>query len=299
MKGVEQLLLSFDHYWSEFSRAWDKAARKATPKSIHTLRISTRRVAATLQLFQMLSKTEDIARLRRRLKRCLKLTGRARDIQVELERVARIDALAKIGYKRSLEREERRETRNIRNELSRRAKRRFLEIVDDARGEMRDLFDTTDDQHVQRSLERNLRLHRAEFFRLRHRFRPADDETLHGMRIALKKWRYTAEAVSLLLTESSTIRPEDMRSLQKLMGDLRDLRILGADLEKWARKRGKQKAVQATLARLNRESRKLVEKTLETLSAFEAAAMPAQSAPVTEKTSAVMHREAGIATSRG
>jgi CHAD domain-containing protein len=81
MKSSEELLSSFDNSWEKFSEAWKQAHATPTEKSVHDLRVSTRRLIATLELAWVLSKGDDIRRLKRRARKILKGMGPLRDVQ--------------------------------------------------------------------------------------------------------------------------------------------------------------------------------------------------------------------------
>src|SRR5438552_17239703 len=88
MKHTNELLSSFDTSWTGFSKSWKKARAKASEKSVHDLRVGTRRLIATLELTRVLSKRAEISKLQRRFKKVLKGMGPLRDVQVQLENVA-------------------------------------------------------------------------------------------------------------------------------------------------------------------------------------------------------------------
>jgi hypothetical protein len=44
MKRADTIVVSFDKVWNEFSEAWKKARAKKSERSIHDLRVSTRRM---------------------------------------------------------------------------------------------------------------------------------------------------------------------------------------------------------------------------------------------------------------
>src|SRR5947207_14409756 len=85
MAQTDQLLSSFDKSWDEFSGAWKKARSKASEKSIHDLRVGTRRLIARLELTRALSRNAEIADVQRRFKKILKRMGPLPEVQVQLE----------------------------------------------------------------------------------------------------------------------------------------------------------------------------------------------------------------------
>jgi len=189
MKRTHDLVFSFDHSWKEFSDAWKKARAKSSEKSIHDLRVSTRRLIATLELARVLSKGKDIPRLQRRVKRVLKRMGPLRDVQVQLEGVSHIRQAGIVGeFKRRLMRRERNAIENVHDELTRRTKQRLADAFEDVRSEFNRLHDSMSDKTILRSVEKSLSLRKNEFLKAQrrfHRVRPPKDEALHEMRIAL------------------------------------------------------------------------------------------------------------------
>src|SRR5437868_6353477 len=136
MKHTDELLASFDKSWEAFAGAWKKARTKPSEKSIHDLRVSTRRLIATLELASALTRRDEIPKLQDRFKKVLKRLGPLRDIQVQLEGLSQIQRLALISeFKKTLERRERREVDDIRDNLKRGRKRRLSKRVQNMRSE--------------------------------------------------------------------------------------------------------------------------------------------------------------------
>src|SRR2546423_15508104 len=127
MTSSGEALASFDEQWREFSGAWKKARSKASEKSIHDLRVSTRRLIAGLELVRGISKNKEIARVQKQFKKVLKRMGPLRDVQVQLENLARLRANEVItDFKGVLKRREKSEIKRIRRDLKR-GDRRQLE----------------------------------------------------------------------------------------------------------------------------------------------------------------------------
>src|SRR5436189_240172 len=121
MTPADQFLSSLDRSWKEFSGAWKKARMDASEKSIHHLRVRTRR-----------------------------LREGARDLRSEFAR----------------------------------------------------LHEKAAPEKIQRSVEKTLNQCRNAFLKAYRQFQPADGESLHNMRIALKELRYSLEAAEPVLGRS-------------------------------------------------------------------------------------------------
>src|SRR6266702_2088050 len=109
MTGAKELLSSMDAPWKVFTRTWKKARAKTSEKSIHDLRISTRRLIAALDVMRAASQSKDLDRVRRRLKKILKWTSSLRDLQVQLRNISNIRQSDLRGFQQALERREKRE----------------------------------------------------------------------------------------------------------------------------------------------------------------------------------------------
>src|SRR3989454_1621543 len=88
MKRTDELVSSFNRSWKRFSGTLKKARTDASEKSVHDLRVNTRRIIATLELARVLSNRGDIAKVQRRFKKVLKSMGPLRDVQVQLDTVS-------------------------------------------------------------------------------------------------------------------------------------------------------------------------------------------------------------------
>jgi CHAD domain-containing protein len=292
MKRPTALLFSLDRTWSDFSNAWKKARSKSSEKSVHDLRVSTRRLIAILELANALSNRKEIPKLQKRLKKILKSMGPLRDVQVQLETVSHVgngDLIA--DFKRTLKRREKREINRIPLELKRGRKDRLEGKLKRARSEFSRLNGTRNNERIHRTIERILGLRRNEFLKAERRFQKfqqRDGEALHEMRIALKKLRYVVEAAEPVLGPSAKEQSRGMRTFQQLMGDSRDLEMLRAELEKWARKKGKQLAAVPALERLQEKREGLVKKIVVSSNDFGKLLQRSTPKPVSEKTHAVI-----------
>jgi len=301
MNHTDGLLCSFDKSWDEFSSAWKKARAKAAEKPIHDLRVSTRRLIATLELAMALTKRHEIGDLQRRFKKVLKSMGPLRDTQVQLEQLSHMRQTPLIvDFKKTLERKEKRRIADIGGELKRGIKRRLSSNVKDVRSEFSRIHESLDAGKTQFAIDRVLRMRRNEFFKAQRRFHklyPLNEESLHEMRIALKKMRYVVEAAQPVLGTSAKERAKEMHGFQQLLGDTRDVDILRIELDKWASKQGKKIAVVPVLDRLLEKKEKLLKKIVASSTKFETLLQPEAARPAVEKTHLVTSEkpiEAGV-----
>jgi CHAD domain-containing protein len=291
MKPGADLLSSFDRSWKQFSDAWKGARSKSSEKSIHDLRVKTRRLIAVLDLAQALSGRNGIDKLRRRFKKVLKSMGPLRDLQVQLENVSQIPQGRVVAdFKDGLQRRERRYIKRIPAELRRGTKHRLARDIKELMSELDHSSQVLGDSRIVRSVERVVKSRRNEFLKAERRFqrlKPANEEALHEMRIALKKMRYVVEAAQPVLDPSAKQGAREMRTFQQMMGDSRDLEMLRTELEKWARKKGKKIAVVPALERLQEKRQDLFKKISGSSEDLDKLARTDRLRPVTETTRAV------------
>jgi CHAD domain-containing protein len=193
-----------------------------------------------------------------------------------------------VEFRRSLQRRERRQVANISKKLKRGTKNRLNSSVKDVRSAVAEICEKTGDARVRTAVDKTLRSRKSDFLRKRKLFQPADVETLHEMRIALKKLRYTIESALPVLGPSASEQADRMHSLQQLLGDFRDLELLGGRLEKWATKRGNKIAIVPALETLNEKRQEFMKKIIESTAALESdIAEKKQVKPAVERTLAV------------
>jgi CHAD domain-containing protein len=297
MKPAAALLSSFDRSWTEFSTAWKNARTKTSPKSIHNLRVNTRRLIASLELMRSTSKNPEIVRLQCRFKKILKSMGSLRDLQVQWAKSADLRQVEPIvEFRRALQRRERRQIADISKKLKRGTKHRLNLGVKHVRSAIAEIYEKSGDGRIRGALERTLRSRKSDFLKKRKQFQPSDEETLHEMRIALKKLRYTIESALPALGPSASEQAQRMHSLQQLLGDFRDLELLGVRLEKWAAKRGKKIAIVPALEALNEKRQDFMKKIIESAAALEGDITDEQVKPAVERTLAVEAGDALIKT---
>jgi len=286
----DSLLSSLDQSWKNFSGAWKSARTKSSEKAIHDLRVNTRRLIAILELAKAVSGDGAIAKLQRRFKKVLKRMGSLRDTQVLLVNLSQIQRGGLVGdFKRTLEQKERREIDGIRDELSRGRKQKLSKGVKDVRGGFCNLQAKLGREKVHRSIDRVLSSRQNELLKAErtfHRSQPINEDLLHAMRIALKKFRYVIEAAQPLLDNSAKQRAKEMHAFQQLIGESRDVELLRTALEQWANKRGKVIAVVPALDRLQQKRDSLLKKIFESLTELEQTLTGTQK-PVVEKTHAI------------
>jgi CHAD domain-containing protein len=259
------LLRAYDRLSKEFSSTCQKVRGKASERPIHHLRVTARRWIAVLDLIPELAQNRGAQALRRRLHKVIKWTSPLRDMQVQRDKVSRLEKVHLQRFSRELERREKQEVADIRQHLKQLMSSGFPQRVETVRRHFEELYTSLDRREVQREITTSLQARSKKFRTARKKFRADDEDTLHDMRIALKKLRYAIEAAQPVLGRSVIQNAPNMKWFQQLVGDARDAFILEAELNKWAARKGKQKRIGKALNQLNHERETLLTKIADIL----------------------------------
>jgi CHAD domain-containing protein len=254
MKVTCDLLSSFDQSWTAFSTAWKKARRNPSERSIHALRVSSRRLLASIELLRAMSGAKEISNLRRDVKGVLKTLGPLRDVQVEIQHASQLEPTASLArFQRTLERRESRRLKVIDQLFERCGKRHLTAEVKSARDVASQLQQEFRQSDVIASLNRVLRMRRNEFLAAKKGLTAFDEEDLHRVRLAAKKLRYAQEAVGLIVGGSAKRKGPQVAALQQTLGEIRDIQLLSRSMNTWAVKRGEEEGIESTLATLRKQ----------------------------------------------
>jgi CHAD domain-containing protein len=224
--------------WKRFRKNLRRLGREITTKAVHDERTASRRLLSVLGVVEPLVGRRRVRKVEGDLKRMLGVLGPLRDIHIELGRTRRWGSGSRIPqFRRYLEREER--------ELRRKALRRSRQVragrmkgsIRRIEGRLRRLGHSPGwtsgpaldllgaiDGYFHRVLE------------VRRALDPTDPASLHRFRIALKKFRYTVEALEPVLRGFARSHLDQLHLLQTRLGDLHDLEMMSASLRDFLRK---------------------------------------------------------------
>jgi len=286
-----EVLSLFDEARKEFSHSWKDAHSKPSEKSVHYLRVNSRRLIATLELMQRLYRDQEIESLRGRVKKVLKRLGPLRDIQVQLETIVPFQQRKLIGdFKANLQRREQREIKKLHDELKGGKKNHLARAMRQVSSEFNGKSETLSHDKVKHAAESLIGSRCNEFLRAKRKFQgnQLSEDALHEMRIALKKLRYIVEALPSALNSRGRLRPAKMRRLQKLMGESRDLELLRESLETWSRRKGRFLAIVAVSDELKEKRRVLQTRITAVSEDLERTLKPQIRRPAVETTRAIV-----------
>ena len=226
----ESVCVARNRYRKRLARCQEKFSEKA----VHSLRIETRRILALLDLLEELRLAEPLKKLRKTFKKRLDAFDDLRDTHVQLVLLKPLwqDFPEARDLKKHLRKCERQLvselSQKIKTTKSRRLNRRLKQIEESLRkfgqgattGRNSDLAQMLLDGAFRRTVV------------LRRRIQRNNPATIHRMRIAFKRFRYTAELLQPFLPQFTPHRLSRMKEFQSAAGDIQDVAVLLVRLDK-------------------------------------------------------------------
>jgi CHAD domain-containing protein len=249
---LRHLADSLNAQWRRYRKRLKHCQRQFSEDAVHASRVETRRLLSTLELLGAFIPEPDLRKTRRALKRHLDTFDQLRDTQVQLIYVGRMagtfpDAYAFYDWLRNRKARFTRTTRKaVKHIKTKRLGRRLAALAREIRRQRKQIPRERAFAIVRRAMNR-------AFARVAQRCRHvrADDtRTIHRTRIAFKRFRYMVEALAPLLPAVTGDHRRAMRGYQCMMGDIQDMDVLLAALDKFVRK---QEVNAASARRLKKE----------------------------------------------
>ena len=229
---------SLNTQWRRYRKRLRRCQERFSQDAVHDVRVETRWLLSTIELLGAFIPEQDIQKVRRALKRHLDTFNQIRDTQVQLGYVGRMagtfpDAHEFYDWLRKREARFTRETRKaVKRIQTKRLGRRLAAFEKEIRCQRKQITREQAFAMVQRAINR-------AFARVAQRCRQvrADDtKTIHRTRIAFKHFRYMVGALSPLLPAVTEDHRRAMRGYQCMMGDIQDMEVLLAALDKFVQK---------------------------------------------------------------
>jgi CHAD domain-containing protein len=205
-----------------------RCQEKFSEKAVHDLRIDTRRILALLDLIEALHFGKSLNKLRKTFKKRLDAFDDLRDTHVQ--RVLLKPMWAKFPEAKEFKKHLRKCEKRIECEMSRNIKsaksgglNRCLKDIEKA------LCQCASDAPIGGSANQSQILLSAAFRRvviLRRQIRRSKPATIHRMRIAFKRFRYTAELLQPFLPDITDKRLQRMKDFQDAAGNIQDVAVL-------------------------------------------------------------------------
>jgi len=224
--------------WRKYESRLRDAHGRPAEKNIHDLRVATRRLLASVTVSAALLPANRVRRARRALGRRLTALTRLRDCQVQLRAVRNLVRRYPVlrSFANALAVEERKARRAAVREIARDRKTRL--DLGRVQSELLTLLAQPGMETAWTAAamgQAAAAFSRAVFLRMR--LRESDVRSIHRLRVAFKKFRYTAEALQSLLPGITPYRLKKMDEYQTAMGVVQDADVLLADVESFLRRR--------------------------------------------------------------
>lgn len=246
------LLKALDVRWRKLRKEWDRTRLKYSEDAVHDLRVASRRLIAVLETLQDVRDDKQIRDCRRRVKKLLDGLSPLRDLHVQRSNVStlaqRFPQLE--SFEKSLADKEDRTAKKVQKRLKQtpkldravsRARRHAAKRIDKD-----DIFKVIDRRHRQ-------------VINLAARVDPSNSTTIHQMRLAFKKFRYTCEvAQPIIKKDVNADRLEQIHDFQTMMGEIQDVEVLTARLSKWVQKNEREADMQPVFEELENERKKRI-----------------------------------------
>ncbi len=203
-------------------------------EALHQIRVALRRLEVVLGAFGEAFRQSWFAQLRGRAKVVLRALGPARDLDVLLDTLWPDDARARnvIALRRKAEAARDRAWKTVRRLIR---SEDFVLLLDDLAGLEQSRLPLGGDMQVGPLSRRLLDQAAARVRKRGHKAQGRKEETLHRLRIALKKLRYLTQAFASLYP-GRRLKPylQSVRQLQEELGHLNDLAQVHATMARLA-----------------------------------------------------------------
>jgi len=226
---------SLQTQWRRYRKQLKRCQRQFSEAAVHKSRVETRRLLATVELLCAFFPERDVKKARRALKDHLNSFDQLRDTQVQLVYVEHLlpsDPAAKKFHLWLRERESRfiRESRKAVRKIR---TRRLGERIATFERELERLGENTKPERAFSMTQGAIRLAFSRVAQLCRRVNAADTATIHGTRIAFKRFRYMVDALAPLLPAVTDQHRQAMRGYQSMMGDIQDVEVLLMTMDKF------------------------------------------------------------------
>ncbi len=246
--------------WQRYRKRLKRCQRHFSEEAVHDSRVETRRLLATVELLCAFIPERDVKKARRALKDHLDSFDRLRDTQVQLmyvEHLIRTFPAAK-EFRAWLRTREARFVRESRQAVKRIRTRRLGKRIAGFERELTQRREETKPEREFSVAQGAIRLAFARVARLCRHVNATDTETIHRTRIAFKRFRYMVDALAPLLPVVTEQHRQAMRGYQSMMGDIQDVEVLLATLDKFIKHGHNDRATQRLRAEFARRREQLI-----------------------------------------
>jgi len=230
---------SLNAQWRRYRKRLRRCQEKFSEDAVHDVRVEARRLLSTIELLAAFVPERDIRKARRALKHHLDTFDELRDTQVQLTYVGRLaNTFPDAGeFHKWLQKRQARFTRSTRQAVKHIKTRRLGRFLAAFAKEIRRQHKKISREKALAIVQRAINQAFARVARFCRRVRADDAQTIHRTRIAFKRFRYMVEALAPLLPAVTEDHRRALRAYQCMMGDVQDMEVLLAALEKFGQKK--------------------------------------------------------------
>jgi CHAD domain-containing protein len=223
MSAKAVLLNALSTRWKKYRSEWKRCRAKFSEQSVHDARVAARRLLAFYDLLRSVLPDKRIQKIRRALKKRLDELDELRDTQVLLadvsQHIQEVPALE--VFHKYLKKKERQELRAAAKRVTSRKVGKLAERVEATRTMLSEL----PEEELAKGLLQVADEAYARVIRLHHDVDADQPATIHKLRIAFKRFRYTVEIIHPLLKKFPRDRLRRMHNYQTLMGNVQDMQV--------------------------------------------------------------------------
>jgi CHAD domain-containing protein len=220
-----------------YRKRLNRCQKRFSEKAVHNLRIETRRILALLDLLEGLHFSEPLKKLRKTFKKRLDAFDDLRDTHVQLDLLKPLwpDFPEASGLKKCLCKCEKRLvpklSRKVRTMKGGRLNRQLKQVEKALRQCGNSPAGGRSDSLAQTFLGNVFR----RVLALRRGIRRNKPATIHRMRVAFKRFRYTVELLQPFAPQFTPERLDRMKDFQAAAGNIQDLAVLLARLDQYVK----------------------------------------------------------------
>lgn len=223
------LLDALNTRWKKFRAELKTCRNEFSEEAVHDLRVATRRLLALFDLLRAILPRKRVRKVRRILKDQLDELDDLRDTQVLLADVSEFmhEVSALKIFQEQLQKNEKVHLRRTRKSIRSRKEGDLSDRIE----KVREMLAALSDDSLR---EQTLAAVDDRFARVLQAYTAMDTEnipSIHKLRVAFKKFRYTVEIVHPLLGTFPAENFERMHNYQSMMGDIQDLEVASERLK--------------------------------------------------------------------
>lgn len=226
--ACDQLNNALRNRWSCYLKCLQATRKSQTPKAVHSLRVSLRRLRAIVGLLREIHDSAALGTLGGLLKETQDCVRELHDLQVQEKRATKESPSERIaGFAEDLTKRRKRAQKRASKALrSVDAKKQARLIEHERRWFAARSKKIAFQKQCCSTLKIALAAHARRFKKKARRATMQDPRSVHSARIALKKLRYAAEALDLLFPMSKKTKRE-LKVVQKTLGNAQDAVVRG------------------------------------------------------------------------